>query len=107
MESIENTIFIVTFDNGPEASAPSMLPGIEAWFASNGVSNDYENLGGKRSIPAIGPEFASAAAEPSAFFKFYAGEGGLRVPLILSGPGIPSGKKNHNFNLSPTLLRQF
>ncbi len=34
-----------------------------------------------------------AASGPSAYFKFYEGEGGLRVPSIVSGPGIPQGNK--------------
>lgn len=94
----ENTIFVVTSDNGPEASDPSLLPGMSEWLRSVGYSNDYETLGEKRSFVVIGPEFASAAAGPSAFFKFYAGEGGLRVPLIMSGPGIPKGEKETNFS---------
>ena len=94
----ENTIFIVTSDNGPEASDPSLLPGMTEWLASVGYSNDYATLGEKGSFVVIGPEFASAAAAPSAFFKFYAGEGGLRVPLILSGPGIPEGRKESSFS---------
>ena len=97
-DQFENTIFIVTSDNGPEASHPNMLSGIDAWLSANGISSDYEDLGGKRTVTAIGPEFASAAAGPSAFFKFYAGEGGLRVPLIISGPSIPSGAQNDSFS---------
>ena len=108
-DQFENTIFIVTSDNGPEASNAGALPGMDAWMDSVGISNDYDNLGGKRSVTAIGPEFASAAAGPSAFFKFFAGEGGLRVPLILSGPGIPSGEQNHNFSfitdIAPSIVQ--
>ena len=37
---------------------------------------------------AIGPEWASATASPLNMFKFYAAEGGLRVPLIIAGPEI-------------------
>ncbi len=94
----ENTIFIITSDNGPEASNPAMVPGMDRWMQSQGLSADYGILGEKGSVTAIGPEFASAAAGPSAFFKFYAGQGGLRVPLILSGPGIPAGVLNHDFS---------
>jgi arylsulfatase/uncharacterized sulfatase len=34
------------------------------------------------------PNLASAAASPLAYYKFFAGEGGMRVPLIISGKGI-------------------
>lgn len=104
----ENTIFIITSDNGPEASDPSLVPGMNAWLKSVGYSRDYETLGEKGSFAFIGPSFASAAASPSAFFKFHAGEGGLRVPLIISGPGVPSGAKPDAFSfitdLAPSIL---
>ncbi|MEM7432942.1 MAG: arylsulfatase [Pseudomonadota bacterium] len=104
----ENTIFVVTSDNGPEGSAPAMLPGMNAWLESVGYRRDLETLGEKGSFVFIGPQFATAAAGPSAFFKFYAGEGGLRVPMIISGPGVPAGKQSHAFSfvtdVTPTLL---
>jgi len=60
------------------------------------------------AINYIGPEFASACAGPSSFFKFYAGEGGLRVPLIVSGAGIPKGTTESAFcrvtDITPTIL---
>ncbi len=69
---------------------------------------DYERLGEQGSFNYIGPEFASAAASPSAYFKFYAGEGGLRVPLIFSGPGIPQAASRSAFSMitdiTPTIL---
>ena len=36
----------------------------------------------------IGPSFASAAVSPLSFYKFFNGEGGMRVPLIVKGPGV-------------------
>jgi len=104
----ENTIFVVTSDNGPEASDPSLLPGMTEWLKKTGYTSDYDTLGEEKSFAFIGPEFASAASGPSAYFKFYAGEGGLRVPLILSGPGIKKGTKSHAFSfvtdITPTVL---
>ncbi len=86
----DNTVFIITSDNGPEASAAGDVPIMKAWLKMVGYHQDYERLGEKGSYNYIGPEFASAASGPSAFFKFYGGEGGLRVPLIFSGPTIPA-----------------
>lgn len=105
---LDNTVFIVTSDNGPEASDPTLLPGSNIWLKHLGYNTDYETLGEKGSFGYIGPEFASAAAGPSAMFKFYAGEGGLRVPLIISGQNIPKGQKEHAFSfitgIVPTIL---
>lgn len=85
----DNTVFILTSDNGPEASSAGDVQIMKVWLKMVGYHQDYERLGEKGSYNYIGPEFASAASGPSAFFKFYGGEGGLRVPLIFSGPAIP------------------
>jgi len=103
----ENTIFVVTSDNGPEAGDPwgSVM---QWWFSLQGYSREYETLGEKGSYVAMGPGGASANAGPSHLFKFHAGEGGLRVPLIMSGPGIVSGQQVNSMtvmsDIAPTLL---
>ncbi len=86
----ENTVFIFTSDNGaevsgaddPQAFPASLLP------AGLGYHTDYDRLGLKGSYSSISPSFASAAVSPLSYYKFYTGEGGLRVPLIVSGPGL-------------------
>ncbi len=104
---MENTVFIITSDNGPEASDPSMVVGSDQWMWYNENHRDQNRLGEKGYFGFIGPQFASAAAGPSAFFKFYAGEGGMRVPLVFSGKNIPQGKsKAFSFitDIAPTIL---
>ena len=92
----ENTIFIITADNGPEGNDPSDHAPWREWIKTTIYDRDYETLGDKDSYVYIGTEFAQATASPSHLFKFHMSEGGLRVPLIISGPGIEKGK-NHNF----------
>ena len=105
---LDNTVFVITSDNGPEASDPSLVPGMNLWLSSVGYHREYESLGEKGSWNFIGPQFASAAAGPSSYFKFYAGEGGLRVPLIISGSNLPKGQKKDAFSfvtdVTPTIL---
>tara|TARA_B110000091_G_scaffold209713_1_gene251331 strand:- start:4452 stop:6080 length:1629 start_codon:yes stop_codon:yes gene_type:complete len=105
---LANTVFIITSDNGPEASDPSLVAGMGLWLKYAGYNTDYETLGEKDSWNFIGPGFASAAASPNSFFKFYAGEGGLRVPLIISGAHLPKGQKKHAISfvtdVTPTIL---
>lgn len=84
----DNTLFIVTSDNGPEFNEPAQSPLMRFWMARNGYHNDVETLGEPGSLAHIGPEWASAASSPGRLFKFQATEGGLRVPLIVSGPGV-------------------
>jgi arylsulfatase A-like enzyme len=108
----ENTIFIFTSDNGAEGSnlirvdETSLL---SAWFNQVGYNADYDTLGEKGSFNAIGPNNATIAASPLAYYKFYASEGGLRVPLVMSGPGIAKrDQKTDEFvfvtDLTPTIL---
>ena len=88
----DNTVFIFTSDNGSEASGvddPWSIP-IQMGLSLQGYNDDYDTLGLKGSFNTIGPSFASAAASPLAFYKFYAGEGGMRVPLIIARKSIPA-----------------
>jgi arylsulfatase/uncharacterized sulfatase len=84
----DNTIFIVSSDNGPEPSRgdDTATLGLFHWLTGYDIGAD--NMGGPGSWGFIGPEWAAAAATPGAWFKFYATEGGIRVPLIVAGPGI-------------------
>ncbi|MEL7482644.1 MAG: sulfatase-like hydrolase/transferase, partial [Pseudomonadota bacterium] len=84
----ENTIFVVTSDNGPEFARGDNDTRLSLWMGLNGYHTDLEGIGERGSWGFIGPEWASAAASPSALYKFFATEGGVRVPLIVAGPGI-------------------
>lgn len=89
---LEDTIFIFTSDNGAEGSGvedPTSFPG-NLIPGSLGYRTDYETLGLKGSYNSINPGFTSAAVSPLAYYKFYTGEGGLRVPLIISGRPLRS-----------------
>ena len=110
---LDNTIVIVTSDNGAEsgktefegALKTAVLAGIKR---VEGFDTSFENLGQPRSLTAIGPEWASVSSAPFDLYKFYSSEGGLRVPLVVAGPGIKaSAVKNapiHVADLVPTLL---
>ncbi len=104
----ENTVFIFLSDNGAEPSDPLALRTMAAWVKFN-YSVALEDLGAKGAYAAIGPSWASAAVSPGAFFKFWAGEGGVRVPLIVSWPGqFNSGSLQSAFvhvkDIAPTIL---
>ncbi|MGB0441035.1 MAG: arylsulfatase [Pseudohongiellaceae bacterium] len=115
LESIgeyENTIFIFTSDNGAEGSpliSPTGNSVLDPWFERVGYETGIENLGEKGSWVGIGPSNATIAASPLAYYKFHANEGGLRVPLVMSGPGISQrGELSDEFvfvtDLAPTIL---
>jgi arylsulfatase A-like enzyme len=108
----ENTIFVFTSDNGAEGSNIVLPNGgsvLAPWFDGVGYNSDYETLGERGSWNAIGPSNATIAASPLTYYKFHANEGGLRVPLVMAGPGISSrGDKTDEFvfvtDLAPTIL---
>lgn len=107
----DNTLFVFTSDNGSEVSGtPDPRNGPARLFVeSQGYTSEYETLGLKGSFNSISPSFASASASPLAFYKFYAGEGGLRVPLIIAGQSITvKGELNHALShvtdITPTIL---
>lgn len=102
---LDNTVFIVTSDNGPEPSRGDTDPRLAFWMNMNGYHLDLEGVGEKGSWGFIGPEWAMAAASPFDKFKFLGAEGGVRVPLIVSGAGIPEGCVSRRVPLSPTLRR--
>ena len=107
----DNTIFIFTSDNGAEASGSADPDDFmtSRQMSALGYNNDYEMLGLKGSYNTISPSFASAAVSPLAYYKFYAGEGGMRVPLIVAGAAVPrQGVLSDAFSfvtdITPTVL---
>jgi arylsulfatase len=110
----DNTVFIFTSDNGAEASDAFDGPAwqvlyLKLWQKAKGYNRDYETLGTRGSYINIGPSFGSAAAAPLAEYKFWSGEGGMRVPFIISGKGITKkGKISNAFtyvtDIAPTIL---
>lgn len=108
---LENTIVIFTSDNGAEASGPADPNNFltRQQMSGLGYNADYDSLGLKGSYSTISPSFASAAASPLAYYKFYAGEGGMRVPLIVSGDlierqGVMTDAFSFVTDITPTIL---
>lgn len=110
----ENTIFIFTSDNGPQINDMFHLPAFNTiynrlWLRDNGYNLDYDTLGTRGSFVNMGISFASAAASPLAFYKMFAGEGGMRVPMIIGGDPIrEKGQRSNTFtfatDITPTIL---
>jgi arylsulfatase/uncharacterized sulfatase len=104
----DNTVFVFLSDNGSDPADPFNIPSANAWVRMN-YQVDVEPLGGKGTFSANGPSWASATVGPLQGYKYFASEGGLRVPLIVSGlPGVVSGAVvsalTHVNDIVPTLL---
>jgi arylsulfatase/uncharacterized sulfatase len=109
---LDNTIVMVLSDNGAE-SGQSRLNGpanlvLDAVKMIEGFDTSYKNLGQRRSVTAVGPEWASVLSSPFDLYKFYGSEGGLRVPFVVAGPGIAASGVEYApvqvADLVPTML---
>lgn len=103
----DNTIFVVSSDNGPEPSRGDDNVTLAVYHWLTGYDIGAEGVGGPGHWGFIGPEWAVAAATPGAWYKFYATEGGIRVPLIMAGPGIAPRRIDSPAmvtDIAPTLL---
>ena len=102
---MDNTIFIITSDNGPEGAEYHKT--VMKWAQRQGYHRDFDQYGDKGYYGAHGPEFANAMASPFSYFKYYTGEGGLRVPFIMSGKNLPQNVKSDAFcfftDIAPTI----
>lgn len=101
----ERTVFVFLSDNGPEGSDYAQA---QIWLATQ-YTQRTERLGGKGAYGIPGPGWASASAAPLDTFKFYAGEGGIRVPLIVAGVAGSTANQiqptlTHVNDIVPTLL---
>jgi len=104
----DNTVFIVFSDNGATVTEP-----YQNWFGRQWLEKHYthevETLGEKGSWVAAGSHWGVVSNTPLSGYKFYAGEGGVRVPLIITGlPASIPGTVYQDFvyvtDLAPTML---
>jgi arylsulfatase len=105
----ENTVVIFLSDNGPNPWYSEQYPGnAESGFMDR-FDNSIDNIGNPSSYSAYGLGWAIASSGPLDLFKMAVAEGGIRVPLIISGPGVEgagrvSGAFSYVWDIMPTIL---
>lgn len=104
----ENTVFVFLSDNGSDPADPLNIAASRAYVRMN-YDTHAPMRGGKGTFSANGPSWASATVAPLQGYKYFAGEGGLRVPLVISGiPGMAKDQLSvaftHVTDIVPTLL---
>ncbi len=112
----DNTIVIFISDNGAEgndlrAMVAGQVGSLGHLHAMNNFAEDGHNsLGRKGTYAEYGPAWAQVSMTPFRLYKGLLTEGGIRSPLIVSGPGVKgAGQLNkeailHVMDITATLL---
>jgi arylsulfatase len=106
---LDNTMVVFFSDNGANGMPMHAYPDTdEAWVERNS-DNRFENWGRRGSRIAEGMGWAQASVTPFRLFKGFIAEGGIRSPLIVSGPdvkrtGAIEAAFSHVMDLAPTFL---
>ncbi|MFO0800489.1 MAG: arylsulfatase [Gemmataceae bacterium] len=109
----DNTLIVFISDNGAAGEdmaelVTKLAPAAKDWFDKT-FDNRPENWGRPGSAVEYGPPWAQVSSVPFRLFKGVLAEGGIRAPLIVSGPGIKhAGSINHSvlhvMDITPTSL---
>ena len=112
----DNTVIIFISDNGAEGNDLRAIVAGQAGtmgflHAMNNFAEDAHNsMGRKGTYVEYGPIWAQVSMTPFRLFKGWTAEGGIRSPLIVSGPGVRhAGALNkkailHVMDIAPTIL---
>jgi len=112
----DNTVVIFISDNGAEGTNLRKLlsgqPGTNGFMhAANSFAEDGHNsIGRKGTFAEYGAAWAQVGMTPFRMYKGFVSEGGIRSPLIVSGPGVKGrGEINkeavlHVTDIVPTIL---
>jgi len=104
----DNTVIIFLSDNGANGFYSEDYPGANAQEFREKFDHSLENIGHPGSNYAYGIGFATSSGGPLDRFKLTVGEGGIRVPLLIAGPGIKADSQSDAFayawDIMPTIL---
>lgn len=102
----ENTLIVFMSDNGAAAEDFYYEDGFKELIREN-HTDAYEAMGKPNSFISYGPQWAEAGSSPFKYYKGFTTEGGMIVPMIISGTGVENkGSINDSFltllDLAPT-----
>jgi len=112
----DNTVVIFISDNGAEGNdLRSMMagqPGTMGYLhaMNHFAENNHNSIGRRGTYTEYGSAWAQVGMTPFRIYKGWLAEGGIRSPLIISGPGVKgAGELNkkavlHVMDIAPTIL---
>ena len=100
---LDNTLIIYTPDNGPEGTdfRGDLSNAAFTQWARATFSQKFEDIGRGNSMVFLGTDWAGAANGSLQWWKWFIGEGGIRVPLIVVPP------KNTAFDRSGEMTDEY
>jgi len=101
IDEYDNTVIIFLSDNGSNPWYSEDYPGNRGSAFMASFDNSVENLGAPMSHYAYGMGWGSACSGPLHLFKAAVGEGGIRSPLIIAGPGVKGAYHFRNGKFRP------
>jgi arylsulfatase len=109
IDEYDNTVIIFFSDNGSNPTRnEDYSPGEAGKRFLSQFDNSINSLGGPSSHYAYGPGWGSASSGPLNHFKLTPGEGGIRSPMIIEGPGVKGQRQVDTFayitDIMPTML---
>ncbi len=94
-DQLDNTLIVYVTDNGPEGLEPTNPktgnPELAEWIEKQ-FDSSFDAIGTANSQNVIGTSWANAATGGLQWWKWFIGEGGIRVPMMVVPPGAFSSK---------------
>lgn len=104
----DNTVIIFLSDNGANPFYSEQYPEVLEQNFMDQFDSSLDNIGHPGSNYAYGTGFSSGSSGPLDKFKLTVSEGGIRSPLLISGPGIEGDRQVDAFayvtDIMPTIL---
>lgn len=107
---LDNTLIVFMSDNGANPKEPESYPGNTKEVIQERFDNQLNNYGNPDSFISLGEAWAEVCNTPYSLYKMTTHEGGICVPLIISGKdiiqkgSIDRSTLLHVTDLFPTIL---
>lgn len=105
---LDNTYILFLSDNGASMTTPLVYLGNSRQWLHDNYDLSTAAMGTEGSFTTMGRDWANNSNTPFRMFKGSMGEGGIRSPLIVAGPGLAEGAirkmPGHVMDLTPTIF---